>query len=172
MDRIDAQPLTAASADRLDRLFRLYNARLLGFAATRTRDYATAEDVVSETWLRAAVSLSQLRADDAHAYGWLRSIAFRAAVDQYRPRSASEKPEDWTDALASRALPAVPAAEAVTDVFALDVLSVPQCAAVKLAAQGLSNTRIARQLGKSRQAVQQNLASSARRLRASVALAG
>ncbi|MGW1379552.1 RNA polymerase sigma factor [Streptomyces sp. NPDC002446] len=171
MDRIDVQPLSAASAERLDRLFRLYNARLLGFAATRVRnrDIAAAEDITSETWLRAAVSLPQLLADDTHAYGWLRAIAVRAAVDHYRPRRASEEPRDWTDAMASRSLPAAPAADVVTDVFALEALSVPQCAAVKLAAQGLSNGRIARQLGKSRQAVQQNLASSARRLRAGVA---
>ncbi|MFD9226115.1 RNA polymerase sigma factor [Streptomyces sp. NPDC060064] len=97
MDRIDVRStkpqavrLSAEAADRLDRLFRLYNIRLLGFASTRVRnrDIAAAEDIVSETWLRAAVSLSQLKAADAQAYGWLCAIAFRAAVDYYRPRRA------------------------------------------------------------------------------------
>ncbi|MFF3857468.1 RNA polymerase sigma factor [Micromonospora sp. NPDC002575] len=170
MDRIEVQPLTAASADRLDRLFRLYNARLLGFAATRTRDHAAAEDVVSETWLRAAVSLSQLRADDAHAYGWLRSIAFRAAVDQYRPRSASEKPEDFTDALSARALPAAPAAEA--DALVYEGLTDCQAAVWRLKAQGLSDRNIARRLGRSETAVWKRKHAGARRLRASLALAG
>ncbi|MDJ0347286.1 RNA polymerase sigma factor [Streptomyces sp. H10-C2] len=160
---IDARPLTMESADRLDRLFRLYNKRLLGFAVTRTRDYAAAEDVVSETWLRAAVSLSQLQADDAHAYGWLRSIAFRAAVDQYRPRRASEQPRDWTDAVASFSLPATPPADG--DALALADLSVSQCAAIKLAAQGLTHRAIASRMGRSRGAVYSHLHRGARKLR-------
>lgn len=108
-------------AERLDRLFRRYHSRLLAFAATQTRDAATAEDIASETWLRAAVSLPQLRADDDSAYSWLRSITRRAAVDHYRLRSASETPRDWTDAETS--LPAARSAEdvalAVADLLAV-----------------------------------------------------
>ncbi|MEU2578757.1 RNA polymerase sigma factor [Streptomyces anulatus] len=172
MDRIDVQPLTAASADRLDRLFRLYHSRLLGFAVSRTRDHAAAEDVVSETWLRAALSLHQLRADDASAYGWLRSIAFRAAVDRYRPRSASETPEDWTDVLTSRALPPAPAADDSSDLIALADLSAVQSTALRLAAQGLTHRAIAARMGRSRGAVYTHLHRGARRLRSSLTLAG
>ncbi|WP_097922974.1 RNA polymerase sigma factor [Streptomyces sp. wa1063] len=169
MDRIDAQPLTAASADRLDRLFRLYNRRLVAFAVTRTRDHATAEDVVSETWLRAALSLHQLQADDDRAYGWLRSIAFRAAVDQYRPRRASEQPRDWTDALASFSLPAAPPADA--DALAFAALTPRQAAVWKLKSQGLSDRRIALRLGRSETAIWKRKHAGARRLRSSMALA-
>ncbi|MFF5639778.1 RNA polymerase sigma factor [Streptomyces sp. NPDC012825] len=169
MDRIDVQPLTAASADRLDRLFRLYNTRLLGFAATRTRDAAAAEDVTSETWLRAALALGQLKADDAHAYGWLRSIAVRAAIDYYRPRRANERPEDWTDAMASRALPTAPPAD--TDALVYEGLTECQAAVWRLKAQGLSDRRIARRLGRSETAVWKRKHAGARRLRA-YALAG
>lgn len=169
MDRIDVQPLSAASADRLDRLFRLYNQRLLGFAATRVRnrDVATAEDIVSETWLRAAVSLPQLQADDDHAYGWLRAIAVRAAVDHYRPRRASEEPRDWTDAMASRPLPT--AAPADVDLYALAELTVPEARVVKLAAQGLSQSAIGARLGRHKGTVSRQLYSGARRLRTSMA---
>lgn len=157
-------------AERLDRLFRLYNSRLLAFAATRVRnhDAATAEDVVSETWLRALVSLPQLQADDDHAYGWLRSIAIRAAVDYYRPRRASEQPRDWSDALVARSLPTAPPA----DVDALVYAGLTNCQAVvwRLKAQGLSDRRIARRIGRSETAVWKRKHAGARRLRGLVAL--
>ncbi|WP_433860102.1 RNA polymerase sigma factor [Streptomyces kronopolitis] len=162
--------MSAESAERLDKLFRLYNSRLLAFATLKTRDHATAEDVVSETWLRAALSLSQLKADDSRAYGWLRSIAFRAAIDQYRPKRASEKPQDWTDVLASLALPAVPPADG--DALALADLSASQCTAIKLAAQGLTHRAIADRMHRSPGAVYSHIHRGARKLRTSVALAG
>jgi RNA polymerase sigma factor (sigma-70 family) len=159
--------LSAEASERLDRLFRLYNARLFDFAATRTRDVAAAEDVTSETWLRAAVSLPQLRADDSRAYGWLRAIAVRAAIDYYRPRRASEEPRDWTDPVSSRSLPA--AAPADGDALVLVDLSVSQCTAFKLAAQGLSQGAIASRMGRSPGAVYSHLHRGARKLRTSMA---
>ncbi|MEV6683291.1 RNA polymerase sigma factor [Streptomyces erythrochromogenes] len=159
--------LTAESADRLDRLFRLHNSRLVAFAATRARDYATAEDVVSECWVRAALSLHQLQATDEQAYGWLRAIIVRAAIDHYRLRRSSEAPTDFGDVVAVRLVPATPPADA--DLYALAELTAPQAVAVKLAAQGLSHDRIARRLGKTRQAVQQNIHRGANRLRLAVA---
>ncbi|MFI6771143.1 RNA polymerase sigma factor [Streptomyces sp. NPDC050355] len=172
MDRIDARPahaqsgpLSARSAERLDRLFRLYHQRLISFAATRTRDFATAEDVVSETWLRAAVSLPQLRAADDDAYGWLRAIAARAAVDHYRPKSTAELPIDWASAVHARVLlPAAPAADA--DALCLSDLSAAQCTAMKLAAQGLTHRAIASRMGRSAGAVASRLRLGARKLRA------
>lgn len=177
MDRIDARPaspqvtarLSAEASARLDSLFRLYNQRLVAFATTRTRDYATAEDVVSETWLRAAASLPQLRSDDSRAYGWLRAITVRASIDHYRPRRADERPADWTDALAARQLPTAPPAD--EDVVALAALPLAQARVIKLAAQGLSQRAIAARLGRTQQAVSQGLHRGARNLRA-LALAG
>ncbi|MFE0654458.1 RNA polymerase sigma factor [Streptomyces sp. NPDC059534] len=163
MDRNEVQPLSPAAAARLDRLFRLYNTRLLAFAGTQTRDHATAEDVVSETWLRAARSLDRLQAEDAKAYGWLRSIAFRAAVDVYRPKSSTETVTDFGDVVAIRLLPAAPPADA--DVLALADLTPAQATAVKLAAQGMSQNRIARRMGKAQQVVCKNIHAGARRLR-------
>lgn len=164
-NRIDALPLSAEAAERLDRLFRLYNSRLVAFAATRTRDYATAEDVVSETWLRAAVSLPQLQAADDRAYGWLRAIAFRAAIDHYRPKRSAEKPTDFTDAVAVRDLPAAPPADA--EALCLAGLSPSQCTALQLAAQGLTQRAIASRMHRSPGAVYTHLHRGARRLRAS-----
>ncbi|MFI7360309.1 RNA polymerase sigma factor [Streptomyces avidinii] len=169
-NRIDALPLTAESAARLDRLFRLYNQRLVGFATTRTRDFATAEDVVMEAWLRAAAALPQLQADDDRAYGWLRAITVRAAVDHYRLRRSSEVPTDWTDAMASFPLSAEEPADA--DALALADLTAQQARCVKLAAQGLTHSAIAARIGRSHGAVYSHIHRGARKLRSSLALAG
>ncbi|MFJ8629018.1 RNA polymerase sigma factor [Kitasatospora sp. NPDC093550] len=160
--------LAPEAAARLDSLFRLYNARLVAFAGTRTRDHATAEDVVSEAWLRAAASLHQLRADDSRAYGWLRAIVVRAAVDHYRPRRADEAPADWSDAVTARALPtAAPADESEGMVLAL--LTSAQAVVIRLKAQGLSDGRIARRLGRSETAIWKRKQAARRTL---LALAG
>ncbi|WP_168724485.1 sigma-70 family RNA polymerase sigma factor [Streptomyces sp. A1547] len=167
----DRQPvLSTAAVARLDRLFRLYNQRLVGFATTRTRDFATAEDVVMEAWLRAAAALPQLQADDDRAYGWLRAITVRAAIDHYRLRRSSEEPRDWADATASFPLPAEAPADA--DLLALAELTVPEARVFKLAAQGLSQSAIGARLGRHKGTVSRQLYSGARRLRASLALAG
>ncbi|MCY0932354.1 RNA polymerase sigma factor [Streptomyces sp. H27-H1] len=161
--------LTAESADRLDRLFRLHNARLLGFAVTRTRDRATAEDVVSECWVRAALSINQLQADDERAYGWLRSITVRAAIDHYRRKSTTEVVTDLGDVLISvRLVPAAPPAD--VDLYALAELTERQAVVVKLKAQGLSDRSIAVRLGRSENAIWKRKQAGARRLR--LALAG
>ncbi|MFD4570509.1 RNA polymerase sigma factor [Streptomyces sp. NPDC058467] len=110
MDRIETKPLSAASAARLDRLFRLYGTRLLAYARTQTRDADAAQDVAAETWIRAGRGLHNLRNDDDGAFAWLRVIAQHAATSYY---SGYERPEDWTDAVASRALPAAASAEDV-----------------------------------------------------------
>ncbi|MEV0344101.1 RNA polymerase sigma factor [Nocardia sp. NPDC050713] len=161
-------PLTGEACARLDALFRLHHARLVAFAATRTRDLATAEDVVSEAWLRAAASLHQLRADDERAYGWLRAIVVRAAVDHYRPRRADERPADFTDAATAQALPvSAPADE--SEGLALALLTAAQAVVIKLKAQGLSDLRIAHRIGRSETAVRKRKHAGARRLRLQMA---
>ncbi|MGR3939426.1 RNA polymerase sigma factor [Streptomyces sp. BRA346] len=164
MDRIDVQPLSAASAERLDRLFRLYSGRVLAFALTQAKRPEDAHDIAGETWCRVVADIHQLRADDAHAFGWLRTITFRAAVHHYRPKRASEQPKDWSDAVAVRELPAAPPAD--VDLYALAELTATQAAAVKLAAQGVSQRAIARRLGRKQQHVCTSIHAGARRLRA------
>ncbi|MGW1675674.1 RNA polymerase sigma factor [Streptomyces sp. NPDC002324] len=165
MDRIDVQPLSAASGERLDRLFRLYSSRVLAYAVTQAKRTEDAHDIAGETWVRVVADIHRLRADDDHAFGWLRTIATRAAVDHYRPKRATEQPRDWTDAVASFPLPAVQAADVETDVFALADLSVSQCTAVKLAAQGLTHRAIASRMNRSAGAVYSHLHRGARKLR-------
>lgn len=166
-DRIDVQPLSAASAERLDRLFRLYSRQVLAYAVTRAKRPEDAHDIAGATWVKACRSITRLRADDAHAMPWLASAVRTVAIDFYRPKRASEQPQDWTDVLSSFALPTVPPAD--DSLYALAELTAPQAVAVKLAAQGLSHGRIASRLGKTRQAVQQNINGGARRLRTSMA---
>ncbi|MCB5910360.1 RNA polymerase sigma factor [Streptomyces pinistramenti] len=112
MDRIDvrpassqAGPLSAQSAERLDRLFRLYHQQLTAFTDTLIADSAKAEDVVMEVWLRAAASRRPLPADDGQAYAWLRAVTARVAVDP----DVVELPTDWTTT--SAGLPTTPSAE-------------------------------------------------------------
>ncbi|WP_435611246.1 RNA polymerase sigma factor [Streptomyces sp. C10-9-1] len=172
MDRIDVQPLSAASADRLDRLFRLYSSRVLAYAATRAKRPADAADIAGDAWVLACRYLGGLRADDEHAMPWLASVVRTAARNHYRPRRASEQPRDWTDAVASFRLPAVPPADESADVLALAELTVPEARVLKLAAQGLSQSAIGARLGRHKGTVSRQLYSGARRLRASLALAG
>ncbi|MGW6708090.1 RNA polymerase sigma factor [Streptomyces sp. NPDC054956] len=120
MDRIDAhltspqaEPLSKASADRLERLFRLYNRRLVALAVPLTNDPATAEDVVMAAWVKAAGSIHQLRAEDAEAFGWLAVLTRHAVSDFYKVSRNREIPRDWADAVTSFPLPAAPAAEDV-----------------------------------------------------------
>ncbi|WP_411073326.1 RNA polymerase sigma factor [Streptomyces sp. cmx-4-25] len=172
MDRIDVQPLSAASADRLDRLFRLYSSRVLAYAVTRAKRPEDAHDIAGETWAKACRTISNLRTDDDRAMPWLAGIVRHAAVDYYRPRRANELPRDWTDALVSRPLPATPPADESADVLALAELTAPEARVFKLAAQGLSQSAIGARLGRHKGTVSRQLYSGARRLRASLALAG
>ncbi|WP_329449422.1 sigma-70 family RNA polymerase sigma factor (plasmid) [Streptomyces sp. NBC_01426] len=110
-NRTDALPLTADTAARLDRLFRLYNQRLVRLARNLTNDPATAEDVVMDAWVRAGRSLHQLVSPDAEAFAWLAVLTRHAVADFYKVGRNREIPRDWADAVASFPLPAAPAAE-------------------------------------------------------------
>ncbi len=177
VDRIDARPassqagpLSAQSRERLDRLFRLYSSRVLAYAVTRAKRPEDAHDIAGETWVRATRNVHLLRADDDRAMPWLAGIVRCAAVDLYRPKRADEQPKDWTDAVAAVALPAEAPADA--EPVALSVLTPHQAAVWKLKAQGLSDRRIALRLGRSETAVWKRKHAGARRLRASLAMAG
>src|SRR5437879_8624354 len=149
MDRIDARPassqagpLSAAAAERLDRLFRLYSARVLAYAMTRAHRPEDAHDIAGETWAKACRCIAALRASDDHAMPWLASTVRTVAIDFYRPKRSTEEPADWTDAVASRPLPASPAAETETDVLALAELTVPEARVLTRAAPGLTQSAL------------------------------
>ncbi|MFB8384976.1 RNA polymerase sigma factor [Streptomyces rubiginosohelvolus] len=167
-NRTDAPKLSADSADRLDRLFRLYSRPVLILSARWAKRPADAEDIAAETWLKVSRSVSQLRADDERAMAWLASAVRTVAIDFYRPKRQSEEIRDWTDAVESRPLPVVPAAEDSSDLIALADLSAVQSTALRLAAQGLSHRAIAARMGRSRGAVYTHLNRGARRLRSSL----
>lgn len=182
MDRIETQPLSAASAERLDTLFRLYSTRILAYARTQTRDADAAQDVAAETWTRAGQRLHLLKADDDNALGWLRVIAQYAAVDHY---SRYERPEDWTDAVVSRDLPAAASAEdvALADqdapadvdpelVAAFNALPERDRAVVQLRMEGLTWEAIGQSYGRTCGAAHQRYHRVIQTLRATLALAG
>lgn len=164
-DRIDLQPLPPALAERLDRLFRLYSSQVLAYAATRAKRPEDADDIAGVAWMKACTTIHRLQGPDSEAAPWLMCITRRAAVDFYTPKRAAEQPRDWTDAVASRPIPASPAVDTVTDVFALADLSASQCTAIKLAAQGLTHRAIASRMGRSAGAVYSHLQRGARKLR-------
>ncbi|MDK1477011.1 sigma factor [Streptomyces sp. 549] len=112
-DRIDTQPLDAATADRLDRLFRLYNRRVVALARTLANHADDADDIASDTWFVAARWVNTLQADDDQAMGWLATLTRHAVRDFYKPRRNRELAYDWSDTLSSFALPTTPAAEDV-----------------------------------------------------------
>ncbi|MFE0733298.1 MULTISPECIES: RNA polymerase sigma factor [Streptomyces] len=179
MDRIQAHPasphaapLPAVSADRLDRLFRLYSSRVLAYAATRAKRPADADDIAGLAWVKACVTVHRLQGPDSSALPWLMCITYRAAATYYAPKRADEQPQDWTDATASFSLPTAPPADESADVLALSGLSAQQARCVKLAAQGLSHSAIAARIGRSHGAVYSHIHRGARKLRSSLALAG
>ncbi|WP_372412845.1 sigma-70 family RNA polymerase sigma factor [Streptomyces luteireticuli] len=173
MDRIVArpaspqvEPLSAGSAERLDRLFRLYSGRVLACAGTRAKRPADAADIAGDAWVLACRYINGLRADDDHAMPWLMSVVRTAARNHYRLKRTTEQPRDWTDAVASRQLPAVPPADESADVLVLAELTVPEARVLKLAAQGLSQAAIGARLGRHKGTVSRQLYSAARKLRA------
>lgn len=113
MDRIDIQPLSAASGERLDRLFRLYNRRVVALARTLANHADDADDIAADTWVVATRWIGTLKADDDQAMGWLATLTRHAVRDFYKPRRNREQPRDWSDTVSSFALPTAPAAEDV-----------------------------------------------------------
>lgn len=118
MDRNDERPaqtgaLTPQAAQRLDRLFRLYNGRVTAIARQLANGVDDADDIAASAWLVASRWVHTLQADDEQAMGWLATITRHAVRDYYKPRRSHEVPSDWTDAVSSFALPTAPAAEDV-----------------------------------------------------------
>jgi RNA polymerase sigma-70 factor (ECF subfamily) len=66
-------------------LWRAFNPRLLRFLGAR--DPVAAEDIASETWIRAGRSLRAFEGNEAEFRAWLFTIARRAAIDWQRRRA-------------------------------------------------------------------------------------
>ncbi|MFD5455572.1 RNA polymerase sigma factor [Streptomyces olivaceus] len=112
MDRNDER-LSPQAAQRLDRLFRLYNDRVVSIARSLANNADDADDIAACAWLVAARWVHTLQTADDQAMGWLATITRHAVRDFYKPRRTHEVPSDWTDTVSSFALPAAPAAEDV-----------------------------------------------------------
>lgn len=159
--------LSPAGAARLDALFREYNDFVLRLAFAQLRDADRAQDLAQSAWLSVIPTLARGEAI-ARPTSFLATVVRRRAMD-YRDLAAvrRERAADWSDAMASRALPAAPPAD--EDALAFGELSTPQATVLKLTAKGLSQRDIARRLGKTRQAVQQNQQRGAHNLRLAMA---
>jgi RNA polymerase sigma factor (sigma-70 family) len=154
--------LTPAQADRLAELFREHNDFVVRFAAAQLHDDDRAQDVAQIVWLTLIPQLAS-GAVIGNPRSYLASCVRHRIIDGKRRKSWSEVPADWTDTMTAYALPSTPPAD--DDALAAGELSAPQATVLKLTAQGLSQRTIARRLGKTQQAVSQNLQRGARNLR-------
>lgn len=183
--RTPERPLSPALADRLDRLYRLHHGHVWRVARAHSRDADTADDVAAETWIRAARSLPDLRAEDEAAGGWLAAIARHAAASLYRLRFTTERVTDWDDPAHAAAVPAGPSAEDVALTphpdsvpvpaslrNALDCLPPVQRQAVELRADGYAYRTMAAHAGTGRTLIERAYHQGATALRGQLAPAG
>ena len=77
--------LRAGDADAFDAVYAEYNTRLFAFLARLSRNRATAEDLLEETWLRLVSHAERLR-EDSQLGGWLFTVARNLYVSYCRSR--------------------------------------------------------------------------------------
>jgi RNA polymerase sigma-70 factor (ECF subfamily) len=83
-----------------DRLYRQHRDAVYGYLLVRTRDWALAQDLTSETFLRAYRSFADYTDQGKPVLAWLTTIARNLVLDHLRSsRIRHEIPIDW-DALA------------------------------------------------------------------------
>lgn len=154
-----APTLSPEAAARLERLYQAFNDRMVGLAYQRTRDFHLAQDIAQNAWIAVASSIDQLRGADADAWPWLAVIVRHCIADHYTPRSAGERPTDWSAIEEAPRLPASPSAErvALADPSpelpgrlrrALDRLTCTQRAALLARAEGRSWQAVGAYLGR------------------------
>lgn len=89
---------TQQLSERFATIYATHQATITAYlvAQVRSGDRHLAEDLASETFTRAWVSLHQVRGqDDTQLLRWLRTIARHAAIDHYRrARNTREVPTD------------------------------------------------------------------------------
>jgi RNA polymerase sigma-70 factor (ECF subfamily) len=137
--------------------------RLYRFAIARTRDAALAEDVVSETFLRAVREEGRLPAAPPARIAWLYRTAGNLIVDDYRRRRRDEERAKLIASLD----PAPGDVRTRAELWvAVDRLPDTQRTAVLLRyVQGMKVTDVAEALGRSEGAVKQLLLRALRTLR-------
>lgn len=74
----------------LGEIWRTFNPRLVLFLRARAGD--AAEDLASETWIRAARTLGRFSGGEADFRAWLFTIARRTLIDHYR--AAQRRPQE------------------------------------------------------------------------------
>jgi RNA polymerase sigma-70 factor (ECF subfamily) len=77
--------LRAGDADAFDAVYAEYNTRLFAFLARLSRNRATAEDLLEETWLRLVNHAERLR-EDSQLGAWLFTVARNLYVSYRRSR--------------------------------------------------------------------------------------
>jgi len=77
--------LRAGDADAFDAVYAEYNTRLFAFLARLSRNRATAEDLLEETWLRLVSHGERLR-EDSQLGAWLFTVARNLYVSYCRSR--------------------------------------------------------------------------------------
>ncbi|HYY55414.1 MAG TPA: sigma-70 family RNA polymerase sigma factor [Candidatus Dormibacteraeota bacterium] len=137
--------------------------RLYRFAIARTRDAALAEDVVSETFLRAVREERRLPAAPAARIAWLYRTAGNLIVDDFRRR---RRDEERAKLIASLDPPGADERTHLEVWAAVERLPETQRTAVVLRyVQGMKVTDVADALGRSEGAVKQLLLRALRTLR-------
>ncbi len=150
----------------IDALYAECAERLYRFAVARTRDAALAEDVVSETFLRAVRHADRLPAVQAARIAWLYRTAANLIVDDFRRR---RREQEHARHLAELDPPSADERTRVDLWVAVERLPDAQRAAVLLRyAQGMKVTDVADALGRSEGAVKQLLLRALRTLRTKV----
>ncbi|MFA5885033.1 MAG: sigma-70 family RNA polymerase sigma factor [Acidimicrobiia bacterium] len=76
--------------DALGEIWRTFNPRLVLFLRGRAGD--AAEDLASETWIRAARTLGRFSGSETDFRAWLFTIARRTLIDHYR--AAARRPQE------------------------------------------------------------------------------
>ena len=77
--------LRAGDADAFETVYAEYNTRLFAFLARLSRNRATAEDLLEETWLRLVSHAERLR-EDSQLGAWLFTVARNLYVSYCRSR--------------------------------------------------------------------------------------
>jgi len=150
----------------IDALYAECAERLYRFAIARTRDAALAEDVVSETFLRAVREMDRLPAVPPARLAWLYRTAANLIVDDYRRR---RREEEHGRRLAELDPPREDARTRADLWMAVDDLPEAQRTAVLLRyGQGMKVTDVADALGRSEGATKQLLLRALRTLRIKV----
>ncbi len=150
----------------IDALYAACAERLYRFVVARTRDGALAEDIVSETFLRAVREASRLPAVEPARIAWLYRTAANLVVDDYRRRT--RETEAARRALEERP-PDKDERERADLWAAVEGLPDAQRTAVVLRyAHGMKVTDVGEAIGKSEGAVKQLLLRALRTLRKQV----